>query len=157
MSGYIDKRLLKMSRGGGKFIKLDVGDSFKGIYVSWKPEKDEKFDKIKPVFFFKDAKGNEKQLGTGAKKFGKRMAKVVPGSLVQITKLGEGQKTDFSVKVIKEAKMPQDLEEEDDVEEEDEEDDFVEAPKKKKKRKKKAEEDFDEDDDDDDDDESDLF
>ncbi len=157
MSDYIDKRLLKLSKAGGKYIKLDVGDSFKGFYLTWRAERDEKFDKMKPVYIFKTENGEEKQLGTGAKKFGSKMARVIPGSLVQITKLGEGQKTDFSVKVLKAAKMPANIDDdlEDDVEEGEEEEapevfaTEEAAPKKKKKKVVEVEDDEEEEDEDD--------
>lgn len=149
---YVDKRLLKLTKGNGKYLKLDVGDSFIGTYLTWRAEKDEKFDKIKPVYLFKNENGEEKQLGTSAKKFGAKMANVIPGSKVQITKLGEGQKTDFSVKVLKAASMPKDVDEDEDEEEEEDEEEVVEK-KSKKKSKKVVEEDEEEDDEDDDDDE----
>lgn len=117
---YIDKRLLKFAKSSGKFIKLEEGDSFKGTFLTWRFEHDEKFKKEKPVFVFKDENGSEKTLGTSAKKFVKKMSQVIPGSLVQVTRLGEGQKTDYSVKVLKEAKMPANVEDEEDEEEEEE-------------------------------------
>ena len=140
---YTDKRLAKLSKGNGKFLKLEEGDSFKGTYLSWKAEHDEKFDKIKPTFFFKNENGEEKQLGTSAKKFGIAMSHIIPGSLVQITRLGEGPKTNYKVKVLKEASMPKDVDEDDEDEEEDEEEE--EAPKKKKSKKVVEEDDEDED------------
>ncbi len=164
---YQDKRLAKFAKGSDKFIKLDLGDSIKVKYISWKVVHDEKYDKEKPVYIFKTEDGKQKEMGTSSKKFAKKMMSVVPGSIIQVTKTGEGQKTDFAVKVLKEAKMtaiePLDEDEDDDVEDEAprakrkaivEEDDFdeedddeeeEEAPKRKKKKVKKIVEDDDED------------
>ena len=142
---YTDKRLLKVSKQNGKFIKLEEGDSFKGTYLSWKLEKDEKFNKVKPVFMFKNKNGEEKQLGTSAKAFGKAMSHVIPGSLVQITKFGEGPKTNYAVKVLKTASMPKDSDEDEDEEEEDED------------VEEKEDKDEDEDEADDEDEEEELF
>jgi len=144
---YTDKRLAKLSKGNGKYLKLEEGDSFKGTYLSWRAEHDEKFDKIKPTFIFKNENGEEKQLGTSAKKFGIAMSHIIPGSLVQITRLGEGPKTNYKVKVLKEATMPKDVDEDEEEEDEDEEEED-EAPKKKKS-KKVVEEDEDEEEEDD--------
>jgi hypothetical protein len=155
---YVDKRLLKLTKGNGKYLKLDVGDSFVGTYLTWRAEKDEKYDKIKPVYLFKNENGEEKQLGTGAKKFGAKMASVIPGSKVQITKLGEGQKTDFSVKVLKVASMPKDVDEDEEEDEEEEEEVVVKKVKKAKKVVEEEEEEDEEDDEEEDEEEDeDLF
>jgi len=150
---YTDKRLAKLSKGNGKFLKLEEGDSFKGTYLTWKAEMDEKFGKIKPTFFFKNENGEEKQLGTSAKKFGIAMSHVIPGSLVQITRLGEGQKTNYSVKVLKAATMPKDVDEEDEEDEDEEEEEVVAKPKKKVKKVVEEDDDEEEEEDDDEDDE----
>lgn len=129
MANYIDKRLLKLSRGGGKFIRLDVGDSIKLTYISWRTEVDEKFKKTKVVFVFRNENGEEKLLSTSAKKVIAKMAKIVPGSEIQLTKLGEDRQLDYAVKVIAVGRGAQDepdtepdeVEEESEVEEEDEE------------------------------------
>lgn len=165
---YKDNRLAKFSNGSDKFIKLELGDSIKVTYLSWKIVHDEKYDKEKPCYIFKTEDGKTKELGTSSKKFAKKMMVIIPGSLLRITKTGEGQKTDFAVKVIKEGKMsamnsPEDDEEEEDEEEEeviskkkskkvveedddeDDDDEEEEAPKKKKKKAKKVEDDDDED------------
>lgn len=168
---YQDKRLAKFAKGSDKFIKLDLGDSIKVKYISWKVVHDEKYDKEKPVYIFKTEDGKQKEMGTSSKKFAKKMMAVVPGSIIQVTKTGEGQKTDFAVKVLKEAKMTavepldedeeeieeeeapkkskkavvEDDEDEDEDEDEEEDEEEEEAPKKKKKKAKKVVEDEDED------------
>lgn len=152
---YTDPRLAKLSKGNGKFLKLDLGDTFKGTYLTWKAEMDEKFNKLKPNYIFKNENGEEKILGTSAKKFGGDMSHVIPGSLVQITRLGEGQKTNYAVKVLKAATMPKDVDEDEEEEEEDEEEVAV-APKKKKAAPVVEEEEEDEDEEDDEE-EEDLF
>ncbi len=103
---YIDKRLAKFAMGGGKFIKLDVGDSFKGTYQTWRSEVDEKYKKTKFVFIFRNEKGEEKQLSTSSKKVIEKMARIIPGSLLQLTKIGEAMKLDYSIKVLKEGRLP---------------------------------------------------
>lgn len=152
---YVDKRLAKFAKQSGKFIKMDVGDSMKLVYISYKFVEDEKYKKMKPVYVFKTEEGVQKELSTSSKKFAKKMMVVVPGSLVQVTKLDEGQKTDYAVKVLKQGKMtaindPED--EEDDDDDELEGLDVEEAPKKKKKVVEE-EDDEDEDEEDDEDDE----
>ena len=44
------------------------------------------------------------------------MSHVIPGSKVQITRLGEGQKTNYSVKVLKAAAMPANIDEDEEEE-----------------------------------------
>lgn len=154
---YKDKRLLKLSKQGGKFIKLEIGDTFTGTYLTWRAEMDEKYKKMKPVFLFKNENGEEKELSTSAKKFGVKMSSIVPGSKVIITRLGEAAKTDYSVKVLKMAKMPKDVDEDED--EEEEEDEVEEAPKKKAKKNvvEEDEEEEEDDDEDEEEEEDDLF
>ena len=101
---YKDKRLAKLAMSNGKFIKLDVGDSFKGTYVTWKSVYDEKYKKTKVEFVFRDEKGDEKILGTSSKKVIGKMAKIIPGSELNLTKLGEDRQLDYSIKVLKEGK-----------------------------------------------------
>ena len=101
---YKDKRLAKLAMGGGRFIKLDVGDSFKGTYVTWRSAYDEKFKKTKVEFVFRDEKGDEKLLSTSSKKVIGKMARIIPGSELNLTKLGEDRQLDYAIKVLVEGK-----------------------------------------------------
>jgi hypothetical protein len=172
---YINKYLSKFAKAGGKFIKLDEGDSFKGVFLTVTEEYSEKFKKNNPVYKFRDSNGQEKILSSSSARLADKMMTVIPGSLISMTRLGVGSKTDYSVKVIKEPKMPLNVEDEEDdedeeeipevfkptkkskkveedEEDEEEEDEEEEAPKKKKSKKVEEEEDEPEDDED-----SDLF
>jgi len=121
---YKDKKLAKFAAEGGKFIKLDVGESFKGTYLTWRSEVDEKYHKIKIVFTFRTEKGEEKILSTSAKKVIAKMAVVAPGSFLQLTKLGVDRNLDYAVKVLSAPSAPKSVEEDDeDEEEKDEEED----------------------------------
>jgi hypothetical protein len=106
MTKYKDSRLAKLALEGGKFIKLDVGDSFVGTYLTWRSEMDDKYHKTKVVFTFRTEKGEEKTLSTSAKKVIGKMAMVIPGSQVQLTKLGVDRNLDYSVKVLAEGTAP---------------------------------------------------
>ena len=148
---YVDKRLAKFAKQSGKFIKMDVGDSMKLVYLTYKFVEDEKYKKMKPVYVFKSEDGAQKELSTSSKKFAKKMMVVVPNSLVQLTKLDEGQKTDYAVKVLSAGKMTGINDPEDDEDDDDDEIeglDVEETPKKKKKAVVEDEDDDDEDEDD---------
>ena len=131
---YVDKKLLKISKAGGKYIKLLTGDSYTGKYLGYEEGYDEKYKKDKIIFRFKNEEGKEQTLSTSSAKAIGRFALVIPGSTVTITRLGESGDTDYSVKILKLAKASSQLpvvevEEEEEESEEEEEDDEVDESK----------------------------
>jgi len=132
---YLDKKLLKASKEGSSFIKLVTGESVIGEYVGYDTVYSEKYKKDNFHFLF-DIEGDEKKLSTSSAKVLRKMAQIEPGTIVEITRLGEAGDTDYSFDPV-------------------DDDDYDEKPKKKKKKtvkKKKKKKAVVEDDDDDDDD-----
>lgn len=138
--GYIDKRLLKAAANAGRKLPIGIGDSIKATYIGYDTKMDEKYNKMRFVFSFKLQDGSEKEIATSAGKVLRKMANIMPGSALIITKLGEQQQTDYEFEVVSAPKAPistvtseeeviEEPAEEDEAEEEEEED---EAPIKAK-------------------------
>ena len=119
MGKYVNKKLLKAANASGKYMKLLVGESVTAKYLRCETGVDEKYKKEKHIFIF-DVDGKEKELSTSAGKVIRKMAYIKPGTIVEVTKIGEGRNTDYSF----EHEGSDDDDDEDDV------------PKKKKKVKK---------------------
>lgn len=103
---YSDPKLLKIASQGGKFLKIGVGESFVGRYMGYDTSMDEKYNKMKVVFKLKNKDGKVKELSTSSKKVISKFAKIAPGSVIKLVKLGEGTDTDYQITLVKEAKMP---------------------------------------------------
>jgi len=121
---YVDKRLLKFSQEGGKFMKMELGESKVVKYLGYKIAHDEKYDKTKYEFTVVNEEGETKVLSTSSRKTVGRFALVVPKSKIKITKVGEGNKTEYTVKVLTAAKPSEPVDEVEDQEEEEEQDDI---------------------------------
>lgn len=118
---YIDKRLLKAAASAGNKLPLGVGDSLKATYLNYETKMDDKYNKLKYVFRFKLADGTVKAISTTAGKVLAKMAKIAPGSVLMITKLGEQTNTDFDFDIISEPKSAPAIEEPEIENEEDDE------------------------------------
>lgn len=132
---YVDKRLLKAAAAAGNKLQVALGESIRATYIGYDTKMDEKYNKLRYQFKWKLADGTEKLLSTSAGKVLKKMARIAPGSLVEITKLGEQQQTDYDFDILKEPKVPVVQRDEEEVieaeqpedEEEEEDDDEEEA------------------------------
>lgn len=136
--GYIDKRLLKAAANAGRKLPIGIGDSIKATYTGYDTKMDEKYNKMRFVFSFKLQDGSTKEIATSAGKVLRKMANIMPGSTLVITKLGEQQQTDYEFEIVSTPKAPISTVEEEEVvepeeEEDEEEEDEEEAPKIKAK------------------------
>lgn len=134
---YVDKRLLKAAANAGNKLAIAVGDSIKVTYIGYEPKMDEKYQKLRYHFKFKLQDGTEKVISTSAARVLKKMARIAPGSVLEITKLGDQQQTDYEFVVLSQPKAPISQPEEvieqdepEDQEEDEEEDEDDEKPLK---------------------------
>jgi len=99
--GYVNKKLLKRAQSMGRYIKLEgEGDSLKGIFLDAEEKYSEKYKK--PTFNYSfEIEGEEKTLSCSSPKVAKKFAYIEPGTAVKVTRLGTGNKTDYSIEEIK--------------------------------------------------------
>ena len=97
---YFDKTLLEASKNAGKKLVSEIGDSVVAKYINYEIVEDEKFGGVKYQFRFALPDGSQKFISTRSGKVLGKMAKIAPGSKLQVTKLGDGQKTDYAFKVL---------------------------------------------------------
>lgn len=130
--GYVNKQLL--SAGSGNKLILDIGETIKARYMDFDSEYSDKYEKTYYHFKLKLKDGTVKELRTSAGKILKKFGVIEPGSVLELTKLGEGTKTDYEIDVVQKPKMAapvkkepveEEVLEEDEEEEEEEDDDEV--------------------------------
>ena len=96
---YKDDKLLKKASEMGKFVGLEVGGSFKGIYLGYDEEYSEKYKKDSYHFKF-EISGKEKILSSSSQKVIRKMAYIEPGTRVKVTKTDSGNKTNYDIEEL---------------------------------------------------------
>ena len=113
---------MKAADAASKYLKLEVGGVFEGIYIDVEEKYSEKYKKTSYAFKF-DIDGVEKILNTSSAKVLRKMAVIEPNTLLRVTRLGVDNKTDYSFEEITRKKKKKKS--------------LVAGTKKKKKKKKK--------------------
>jgi len=110
---YIDKRLLKMSKSSGNKLVLEVGESAVGLYIGYELKFNEKYGKEQACYKIKLADGSIKELRSSSGKVAGKFYRIPPQTKIKVTKLGEGQNTDYDVKMSSVVKTAAPVEEDD--------------------------------------------
>ena len=95
------KTLQQFIDENSNYVQLEDGDSVELLYKGFKviPNKFD-IDKETIEYSFADVEDREKLWTNGSNKVAATMAKTEPGAIVKITRAGEGNKTQYSIKTI---------------------------------------------------------
>lgn len=113
---YYDKTLLEAAKNAGRKLVSNVGDSAVAKYIGYEIVEDEKFGGLKYQFKFKLADGSTKLLSTRAGRVLEKLARIPKNAKVKVTKLADGNNTDYSFKLLSSPKQAAPVEDEEEEE-----------------------------------------